>query len=178
MRHSIWHWRYYIRTPLGCLISVVGLLLLLIMFCTGLVRLNMLYNDIRTGRFMNLLFDYPLPPQTKVVYREALYFRPINGGTCVFSVSQVQVTSLSQEQIERYYKPVSFPRLRQRSGSYLSQTVNIDLTFNNKMSEEEQMQFTVSIGEAFFDGGFDPRCDTGAVEPSIVYVLREGIDPR
>jgi len=170
--------KHLLLAPLVFLIPIVCWSILLVVICGGAVVTSTISNDIRTKRFMNLLFDYPLPPQTEVVYREAFYFRPINGGTCVFRASEVLVTSLPRKEIEEHYRDVSFPRLRRRTGGVQPKTVDVRPLFFGSPREDGRQLYRISIGEAFFNGGFDPRCEPGATGGSpYTWVLQEGIDP-
>jgi hypothetical protein len=178
MDDFIRQWKHLLHVPLLLLIPIISSLLVFVMLCGGVTVASMVSNNIRTKRFMNRLFDYPLPSQTEVVYRQAFYFRPLNGGTCVFQVSEALVTSLPREEVENHYKGVSFPPLRRRTGSDQTRRVDVKPLFINGPREDGRQLYRLSISEAFFNGGFDPRCEPGATEGSpYFWVLLEGTNP-
>ena len=138
-----------------------SLLLTLCIFfvCVTPVVVNMVYNDIRNHQYANLLYDYPLPPDTEKLSEATECFCPHNGGTCAVAFSEILLTSLNEEQVKAYYAEVWFPPLWKAPIPEEYQRVNVDLDFGYPQHTDERIQFKASIGEAFYHPGlFDWRC--------------------
>jgi hypothetical protein len=170
----------YTRLLIGMCVYVGILLSFGLIICCGLpLLIQHIANNQRIERFASQLYTYPLPPQTELIQRRPIaWHHPVNGGTCMVSVSAILATSLNQEQIKAYYADVKFPRLRevsdvrsspiytptQEQQQYLDQLweeakwAPVEVTFEQPLPDGRK-QFEISIGEPFFDGGLDPRCE-------------------
>lgn len=170
------------RQPMRRSLRLVSLLLVLtpIVCCGGPFGLQRVYNNYRLARFADHLLTYPLPPNTEFVQHNPVnWVQPVNGGTCIVSVSAVLVSSLREEQIAQYYADVKFPRLRPprndpfqpiySPSAELVQEMErlqeesrwawVEVTFDEPAGDEERRQFTIALSEPFFNGGLDPRCE-------------------
>lgn len=144
---------------LGCL--AVPLL------CIGFVFVSMFlsyrYNDFRNAKFAEPLFTYPLPENTEVIERLTECFCPINGGTYDIVFRQRMSSTLTREQIHAYYHSISIKTPQEwyigpEATKRTDQIKTLKLDFDEE-SIENQIQFSISIGQAFYHPvGFDLRC--------------------
>lgn len=154
---------FFKQRPFFARLSLILGIFMSPLLCCGLViSVNMVYNDIRIQRFADQLFKYPLPSETEVLERDKGVWFPVNGGTSVIYVKQTMATTLTEAQVQAYYRDVRFWRLWQTSqaDSYLDQMRNytsVTLTFDEELDSQGRLIFVAEIGEAFFHAGFDLR---------------------
>src|SRR5436190_19906772 len=76
--------------------------------CTMANWIDGIDHNIRLKQFSKALYDYPLPPYTQIISRNAEVGLGYGSGNhCQFIVEQVQRSRLSRRQIEQYYEPIT-----------------------------------------------------------------------
>lgn len=122
------------------------------------------YNDYRNAKFAEPLFTYPLPAHTEVIEHLTECFCPPNGGTCDIVFRQTMISTLPKQQIKDYYHGtnIEIPKEWYIGPAATRQTDRIKelkLEFDDAKSKDNQSQFSISIGQAFYHpAGFDLRC--------------------
>lgn len=117
----------------------------------------MLNNDWLLQGFANNLYDYPLPPETEVVSKDARVELMGNGNHCDFVANQTLVSELPREEIEAYYQDIRLPAVR--GDSQLAQNGYIQVRVDFKSSTSDgQTYFSIWIADVGYPPGFDIRC--------------------
>lgn len=130
-----------------------------IILCCGLgYWLPQWHNNQRLQRFANNLYNYPLPPRTTVVKRQADVGLMGNGNHCDFVVEQGMTSKLSREEIETFYRDVAIIPVDNDSKLARNGFVSVHLSFSNNSLESGQTYFTLKVVDIGYPPGFDIRC--------------------
>jgi hypothetical protein len=136
------------------------MVVLIAALCCGQIFLATWQNNSRLHKFAGNLFDYPLPPRTEEIDRSAKVGVFGNGHHCDFVARISLVTELSREEINAYYKDVTFPAV---SGQPTEEKpwkglIRVRVQFEDKESIDERLQFTISIADIGYPSNGDIRC--------------------
>lgn len=146
----------------GCLPLAISLAVIPLIVCGLAVWLPMSTNNLRLEKFAQNLYEYPLSPDTTVLTQHAELSKVGNGNNCSYEAQQTMVSTLSREEIERYYEGVMLPRVSfgaQWDGRYDSPTVTeIRLKFDESQTDETKSFFTLSSVDGGLDITLDIRC--------------------
>jgi len=99
------------------------------------------------------LYDYPLPPETEIVDRQAQVAVLTGAGNhCDYLARQILIAKLTREEIEAYYRDVRPPSVGSGELNY------IKLLFDEMSLPDGQLRFTIEAYDTNYDAGFDIRC--------------------
>ena len=138
---------------------VLFLIVLAPMFgCVLWIGVPTLQNTQRLYEFRQSLFKYPLPPDTIEGDRfSAISPPPGNGDKCWFTAERVLVSKLSKEQIQAYYKDVTFQELRDKT-AIEHKRIKPELFFNEDTPDKRWIEFILRIQDNENDFMDDLRC--------------------
>ena len=153
---------YQKRQPISPYIVVIFACVLPISLCGFGIWLPKFINDLRLSAFASNLYEYPLPPDTTVVYRYSELRKVGNGSNCHYEAEQSMVSTLPRAEIKRYYNDVMLPRVsfgRQWDERYDSPTITpIRLEFDESKSNSDSSYFTLTLFDTGLDITLDYRC--------------------
>ena len=138
---------------------ILFLILLVPMFsCVLWIGIPTHQNNQRLHEFGQSLFKYPLPPDTVEGDRfSAISPPPGNGDKCYFTAEVVLTSKLSKEQIQAYYKDVTFPELRDKT-AIVHKPISPELFFNEDVPDKRWIEFIIRIQDNENDFMADLRC--------------------
>lgn len=110
-------------------------------------------NNVRLDRFAENLFDYPLPPGTEEVDRQAHVRLMGNGNHCDFEARRSLLTELSRAEIEAYYRDLTLPAVDSSSHG----RIEVQVQFHESQ-QDGRLHFTVELVDVGYPPGFDIRC--------------------
>lgn len=143
--------------PLAISLAVIPLIV-----CGLSLWLPMSTNNLRLERFAQNLYNYPSPAGTTVLSQHAELSKVGNGNNCSYEAQQFMVSTLSRQEIERYYDSVMLPRVSfgaYYDGRYDSPTITkVRLEFDERQTNETQSYFTLSLLDVGLDVTLDIRC--------------------
>lgn len=143
------------------LLFVLLPLLLCGALCGVTVGLPIHMNNLRLEKFAENLYDYPLPLETTVLRQDAQVQKVGNGNNCSYIAQQTLVSALSREEVEEFYKSVTFPRISLGSWGNIygsSAEIPLRLQFDEVESDVKQTHFTLTLYDIGLDNTFDVRC--------------------
>ncbi len=121
----------------------------------GITRLS---NNERLDEFAKDLFSYPLPPDTVEIDRSyAISPPPGNGDKCWFTAELVLASQLSKEEIQAYYKDVTFPEL-QGKAAFVHKSISPALYFQERVPGKDWTSFIIRMQDNDNEFMVDPRC--------------------
>lgn len=97
----------YLKNPF-LLISYAVLIFLI--FWPSMITYESLLYEYYLYRRAQKIYSHPLPPETKLISKETHLIPPVNGSFCTSQIQLTVETTLSNEELNRYYDPV-FPLL-------------------------------------------------------------------
>lgn len=135
-------------------IVVSGIWILFVMLgCWLPASVPVWINDYRLYRFADNLYQYPLPPNTVVLSREAEIKLMGNGNHCDFFVYQTMVTDLSLDEIDDYYDGLELPQ------AYADNKGNLLVSVHDLRSlPDGRLQFTLRLYDFGNPENGDWRC--------------------
>ncbi|MBK8022434.1 MAG: hypothetical protein IPK19_13660 [Chloroflexi bacterium] len=146
------------RTRRRRLILGLLFLFLLLFVCS----FPLLLNNLRLFVFSQPFFNYPLPPQTEVLSREAhVGLFQGNGNHCEFWARMQIHTSLTEEEVRAHYSGVTFPTVGANSVSAAMDGLEGAVRVYLRFDAEDPNRFTASIGDGIYTDGlylWDLRC--------------------
>ena len=148
------------------LIGIIAFLVLVVcgpcLFFSGIP--DMIRNNIQLSRYANNLYQYPLPPNTRVVSKHSTVTLLGNSNHCDFVAELTLLTSLTRSDVDQYYENISFPPARSKyQGEEDSFTtgihpgVRLQTEFGPEMVDG-YLQYKLKIVDFGYPPGFDIRC--------------------
>jgi len=122
-------------------------------------------NQVKLIGFAKPFYDYPLPPQSTEIGREAFVYTISQSGTsmCNYSASRTIRSSLSHDDVRRYYYSVFFDGIGDESasialsGNIATGKLGADVSFDE--TDPEIAVITLDDGPYFGNFiAFDMRC--------------------
>ena len=142
--------------PVAWLVAILVTVAVALLCCSLCVGIPVWLNNLRLAHFAGNLFAYPLPRNTVVVERHSALGKVGNGNNCWYEARQSDITTLSREEIEQYYRDVSLPVVDPGS-PYRPDAIAVGLAFE-EVSGDGKLHFTLALYDIGPDTTLDFRC--------------------
>lgn len=128
-------------------------------FCFGLAcGLPQWFNNRQLQRFADNLYNYPLPPRTEIIDRQAEVTLRGNGNHCDFVVKQSLASELARQEVETFYQNVRLPAVSDQSPNTQDGLISVGLLFDKEPLPDGRLRFIIALYDIGYDPGFDIRC--------------------
>ena len=115
--------------------------------------LGMINSNQNLRMLQDSLHNYPLPPNTHILERlSSLEGNQGTGDYCIFIIHQTMSTTLSQEEILKYYENLRIPGVNE-----LGDDAWIKVDIDESIDDSKPWQFTIEV-EDQTERMFDFRC--------------------
>ncbi len=137
----------------------IGLVLVLpILCCLGPILLPVGLNEVVLYGFAQGLFEYPMPPDTKLIGKETEISHPGNGNSCTYEARLILLSTLPEPDIRSYYAGLRLPGVSDNSWR-ADNRVPVRLHFDGSSPTTPETRFTVILNDGGPDEAtFDFRC--------------------